>query len=137
MFDESAPFVPQHVPNESVPLSDQAAVEHEANLWALLWRETAEYTPPNFAIDDSMLKIMLPAAIRAAAKTFPANTGLGHDHISPRAFLRLSDEAIAALAKLFMAFEKMGTWAEVLDLVLIVLLPTSDGGFVPSGSSPP
>ena len=99
VYDESAPFVPQHVPNESVPLSDQAAVEHEANQWALLWREIAEYIPPEFAINDQMLKHMFPMAIRIAAKTFPANTGLGHDHIPPRGFLRLSDETICAAAE--------------------------------------
>ena len=82
----------------------------------------------HFEINDQMLRQLFPDAIKEAAKTFPADTGLGHDHVSPRALLRLSDLAIAALVKLFMAFEKRGSWTEVLDLVLIVLLPNTDGG---------
>ena len=35
-----------------------------------------------------------------------------------------------------MAFERRGSWAEVLDLVLIVLLPKTDGGFRPIGLFP-
>ena len=108
MYDEVAPFIPQTTEYTSIPLSDQAAVEHEAEQWALLWQETADYAQPTFQISDNMLTTMFHTAIRGAAKTFPAGTGLGHDHISPRAFLRLSDAAIAALAKLFMAFEKGG-----------------------------
>ena len=45
-------------------------------------------------------------ALKAAAKSFPAGTGLGVDNISPRAFLRLSDEALTALTKLLMVIEK-------------------------------
>ena len=107
-------------------MSDQAAVEHEAEQWALLWKEAAAYAPPIFNMIDKMFTPLFPSAIRTAAKTFPAGTGLGHDHISPRAFLRLSDDAINALAKLFMAFERRGSWTEILNLVLIVLLPKAD-----------
>ena len=55
--------------------------------------------------------------------TFPGDTGLGHDNIAPRAITRLSPDAIKTLAALFVAFERYGEWAEVNDLVLIVLLP--------------
>ena len=44
-------------------------------------------------------------AIRAAAKSFPAGTGLGVDNISPRAIARLSDEAIDTLAAILMNCE--------------------------------
>ena len=69
-------------------------------------KRKSEYEQPSFDIDESMLHQMLPDAIRTAAATFPAGTGLGHDHISPRCLIRLSGDAIAALAKLFMAFER-------------------------------
>ena len=75
-------------------------------------------------------------AIRAAAASFPAGTGLGVDNISPRALLRLSDEALAALASLLMAIERHGEWPPELHLVLIVLLAKSDGGFRPIGLFP-
>ena len=35
-----------------------------------------------------------------------------------------------------MGFEKLGSWCEALDLVLIVLLPKSDGGLRPIGLFP-
>ncbi len=79
--------MPQETPDDLIPLSDQAAVEYEAEQWALLWKEKSEYEQPCFDIDESMLHQMLPDAIRTAAATFPAGTGLGHDHISPRCFL--------------------------------------------------
>ena len=53
--------------------------------------------------------------------------------MSPRAFLRLSPSAIEALAILFMLFESMGSWAEAVRLVMIVLLPKMDGGKRPIG----
>ena len=71
-----------------------------------------------------------------ASQTFLADTGLGHDNVSPRAIARLSADSILALACLFMAFERFGDWAEILDLVLIVVLPKGDGGFRPIGLFP-
>ena len=71
-----------------------------------------------------------------AASSFPIGTGLGADNISPRAILRLSSEALAALVTLLVAFEALGHWAHALDLVLIVLLPKTDGGLRPIGLFP-
>ncbi len=68
--------------------------------------------------------------------TFPGDTGLGHDSIAPRAITRLSPDAIKTLAALFVAFERYGEWAEVNDLVLIVLLPENDRGYRPIGLFP-
>ena len=106
LFDEATPFIPQNSSSDNVTLSDQAAIEHEANQWALLWRKKTEYVEPHFEINDHMLRQLFPEAIKEAAKTSPADTGLGHDHVSPRALLRLSDQALWALAKLFMAFKR-------------------------------
>ena len=119
-----------------VPLADQASVDSQADSWALLWQERAEYTLPEFPIDSGRLAAMLPDAIYGAARSFPVGTGLGQDNIAPRALLRLSRQAIVALAVLFEAFERRGQWTRVLDLVLIVLLPKSDGGFRPIGLFP-
>ena len=49
---------------------------------------------------------------------------------------RLLPQALVALAALFMAFEAQGGWCEILNLVLIVLLPKSAGGFRPIGLFP-
>ena len=71
--------------------------------------------------------------MRKAARSFPADTGLGADNVAPRAIARLSDQAILALIALLEAFEASGSWCDALDLVLIVLLPKSDGGRRPIG----
>ena len=67
-------------------------------------------------------------SIKAAAASFPLHTGVGADNISPRALLRLSDEALNALARLIVKMEGACHWARELDLVLIVLLDKADGG---------
>ena len=120
-----------------VPLCDQAAVEQEADAWAQLWQEDRQYDGPALPPDLALAGELMPMALSAAAFTLPIGTGLGADNVSPRAFLRLSAAAIAALTTLFMAFERAGTWCNVLDLVLIVLLRKSEGGSVPSDFSPP
>ena len=106
-----------------VPLSDQAAVDKEADTWAVLWQETARYEHPSFPGDCEAMEELMPDAIVAAAGSFPVGTGLGADNISPRAFGRLSMQALTALAVLFSAFEAVGSWCATLNLVLIVLLP--------------
>ena len=135
--DDDVVLASAEAPNLApVPLCDQAAVEREAEEWGRLWQEGQQYLGPEVPTDMEHLEALLPEAIRAAAATFPPGTGLGADHVAPRAVLRLSPAALVALAALFVAFEAQGTWCEVLDLVLIVLLPKPDGGFRPIGLSP-
>jgi hypothetical protein len=122
--------------NLEVPLSDQAAVDKQADEWGTLWQELKEYEAPAFNIDEAPLQALLPDAICPAAASFPIGTGLGADNISPRAFMRLSRSAIIAFATLLMAFEKKGGWCQILNLILIVLLPKATGGFRPIGLFP-
>ena len=63
----------------------------------------------------------------------PVRTGLGCDNVSPQAFARLSNNTLVFLAALYTAFELFGDWAEIVRLLLIVLLPKSDGGLRPIG----
>ena len=120
----------------SVPLSDQAVVEQEAEVWAELWMEGSQYVEPAFQMEEAALADLLPAALVTAASTFPLGTGLGCDNIAPRAFARLSAGALLALSALFLAFERQGAWCTAVNLVLIVLLPKPDGGFRPIGLFP-
>ena len=119
-----------------MPLSDQAAVDKEADEWAGLWQEKAVYESPLFNGDGAPLQQLMPEAIVAAAQSFPLGTGLGADNIAPRAFARLSGDALLALTILFAAFEEAGSWCSTLDLVMIVLLPKATGGFRPIGLFP-
>ena len=119
-----------------IPLSDQAVVDKEADDWATLWQETHEYTPPQFGYEPSALYPMIENDIRAAALSFPPNTGHGADGLAPRAIARLSSQALQALIALFLAFEASGSWCQAVNMVLIVLLPKPDGGRRPIGLFP-
>ncbi len=121
---------------EAIPLSDQADVEQEANSWASLWDEGKKYnavvqpggTPPPEAL--------VVGTVIAAALRLPIHTGLGSDNSSPRAFTRLPRPTIEALCRLLMAVEVLGRWPQLLQLVLIALLPKPDGGRRPIGLFP-
>ena len=118
-----------------IPLCDQATVDLEAEKWAKLWNEGASYPRLDFE-QPPMLDDLLLHTIRAAAASFPLQTGVGADNVAPRALLRLSDGALLALASLMLKMEEVGEWAEELDLVLIVLLDKADGGRRPIGLFP-
>ena len=118
-----------------VPLNDQATVDMEADTWAKLWDEKAVYSDLDFGQPEALDDLMLHA-FKAAAASFPLQTGVGADNIAPRALLRLSDEALLALMALLVKMEKVGNWADELDLVLIVLLDKADGGRRPIGLFP-
>ena len=119
-----------------IPLSDQAVVDSEAEDWAVLWQETAHYVAPDFDHSPPLASPLLEEGIRMAARSFPANTGLGADNVAARAIARLSSPAIIALIALFLCFEAAGDWCMAVNLVLIVLLPKPDGGRRPIGLFP-
>ena len=119
-----------------VPLCDQAAVEQEADQWAVLWAEGSQYMADTSLMDCQPPPILHVQSLRAAARSFPARTGLGADHISPRALDRLSDETLSGLCQLYAAIEVLGDWPLLANLLLIVLLPKPDGGRRPIGLFP-
>ena len=123
--------------SEVIPLADQAAVEQECNTWAELWGEGKEYPAPVIPQSEiHPLSTLTVQALRQAALSFPPGTGLGVDNIAPQAIARLSVQALLALSALFSAFELRGSWAAILNLVMIVLLPKNDGGLRPIGLFP-
>ena len=75
-------------------------------------------------------------AICQAALTFPVGTGLGWDGIHPRAICRLSNPTLEWLAEVLHHCETTGEWPEAIDVVIIALLPKSDGGLRPIGLMP-
>ena len=98
--------------------------------------KTQPYNAPSLNLEPHMFEDLMPLALIESAATFPIDTGLGADNIAPRASLRLSHRAIVALASMLTAFERLGSWVNVLNLVLIVLLPKVEGGLRPIGLSP-
>jgi len=118
---------------ELVPLSSQADVDREGEGWADLWLEGGAYDAicrPDVA---DALDPLWPDALRRSAMSFPVGTGKGADNVAPRAFARLSDDALRALAAILRCAELVGGWPCLFLLVLIVLLPKADGGRRPIG----
>ena len=125
--------------NESsatIPLPDQAVVELEADKWAELWQESSTYCEPVGLISDEALELLTPWSIIQAAHSFPVGTATGADNIAPRAVARLSQEGLKALALIYAALERLGSWTAAFAFVLIVLLPKTDGGLRPIGLFP-
>ena len=111
-------------------------MERQAKTWADLWQVDEQYSLPAFSQGAQHLQPLLSFALRLAAFSFQIGTGHGADNISPRAFSRLSDTALKALGVLFASFEALGPWSQALDLVLIILLPKTDGRLRPIGLFP-
>ena len=120
-----------------MPLNTQQAVEAEADVWQALWTEDGgPYTlqwpeqmgprPPQPIVQELI----------AVCKTFPIGTGLGWDCWHPRALCCLPDDLLDSLVKLLMAAEAIGQWPRSLALVVIAMLPKSDGGMRPIGLFP-
>jgi hypothetical protein len=76
------------------------------------------------------------ADFRRACAAFPCGVGLGWDKRNPRAFLRLSHEALAALLRVLVLAEIIGAWPSCIGCLLVVLLPKPDGGLRPIGLLP-
>ena len=72
----------------------------------------------------------------AACETFAPNTGLGWDRIHPRALLRLSRGAIVSLLRILILCEILGEWPLAMGVVIIAMLPRTDGGLRPIGLCP-
>ena len=117
-------------------LSDQAAVDLEATVWATEWGEHRPYSNGIDDVDCVPPPALIVDTLRSTAMTFPVHTGLGADNVSPRAFARLSDELLLWLCLLYAASEKLGHWPSILHLVMIVLIPKPDGGRRPIGLFP-
>ena len=70
-----------------------------------------------------------------AARTFPNHTGLGWDRLHPSSIERMSNETVDLLVRAMLKCEEDGEWLEAVALVIIALLPNTDGGFRPIGLS--
>jgi hypothetical protein len=108
----------------------------QADNWGNLWSERGEYIA--FVRDDDCPPPLplLASELDVAASSFAAATGLGTDNIAPRAVARLSASLQCELCELLLAAESIGKWPAIWHLVLIVLIPKSDGTRRPIGLFP-
>ena len=108
-------------------LGTQAAVEQQATRWAEIWKAAATLLDLPVAAIFAVMRRLTGDDLRRAALTFPASTGLSHDAMSPRCFARLPTAALDLLAGIFMMCEEWGLWPELVEMVVIVLIPKDDG----------
>ena len=121
------------------PLSMQAEVDTEAHKWGLEWACDSPLTHlpwPRGWGACSPLPDLAVEALQAAARTFPAGTGLGWDKLHPRAVSRCDAGALRALLRLLLMAEFIGDWPSSAGVVLICLLAKPDGGRRPIGLLP-
>ena len=115
----------------------QQAVDNEAYIWAGVWQEGVSGQEPRW---PSTMNTDLPAlavrSFRDACMTFSCAVGLGWDKMHPRAIVRCSDCVIQAFISLFLLAECSGKWCEAVGVILVVLIPKSDGGRRPIGLFP-
>jgi hypothetical protein len=74
--------------------------------------------------------------LRGACFTFPSSVGLGWDKLHPRAIARCSDFVLSMLITLCLLAEASGSWYGSVGIVMVVLIPKSDGGRRPIGLLP-
>ncbi len=120
--------------------SPQALVDADLRQWQVIWDRlkgiaTAPWVNANIDHESPLPKPTVDA-VRRAARGFKLWTGVGSDLIPPRAYAWLSDELIECIIDVFMKVERLGRWPEQLMLVLMHLIPKSDGGRRPIGIIP-
>ena len=119
------------------PATAQQEADDEADAWGELWgagTEAEELQWPDDLGDE--LPRLVVEELMDACRTFPSDTGLGWDQWHPRIVERLSDGTMLLLVTVLIECERSGVWPSGVALVLIVLLPKTDGGFRPIGLLP-
>ena len=123
--------------SEWVPLNAQQAVNQEAEAWADVWQQGVQGNMPRWPLQlGDRLPDLAVDTFREACYTFSNGVGLGWDKLHPRAIARCSDVVINALLQLFALAEASGKWQETIGIILVVLIPKSDGGRRPIGLFP-
>ena len=119
------------------PAYIQQQADQEARKWHLEWGEGIAQDEIQWPeeIDDELVELLADNLVEAS-RTFPNETGLGWDRLHPKAIQRLSAPTLHLLVQILVDCEKQGTWPQAVPLVLIALLPKSDGGCRPIGLIP-
>ena len=119
------------------PLDQQQTVDEEGSGWVEIWQAGVTNPLPKWPQDlGAGLQVQTTDDFREACYTFPAATGLGWDKFHPRALARCSDATLSLFIMLLAMAERMGRWHSLIGVVMVVLLPKSDGGRRPIGLFP-
>ena len=118
------------------PIDLQTEVNLEAEKWAREWAVGECREPCSWPEDMGTLRPIKVRDLLDAANSFSEDIGLGWDRLHPRALNRLPEHLLERLCGLLMKAEEEGDWTEAVGLVIIALLPKSDGGWRPIGLLP-
>ena len=126
------------VGDDRAPADAQAEVNDLAVAWKKVWgHDLPDKSSPAWPTDlGEIPPMVLVEALLAAANTFPKDTGLGWDRLHPRALNRLSRGLLLWICAVLHQAEMTGRWPAAAELVLIALLPKTDGGYRAIGLLP-
>ena len=114
------------------PATAQQQVDDEAEAWHKQWGKGLVNEPLKWPAEmGEDLPRILREELLEAARTFPKHTGLGWDRLHPRSIERISNETVDLLVLAMLKCEEDGEWPEAVALIIIALLPKTDGGFRP------
>ena len=119
------------------PLDRQQTVDAEAGEWASIWNVGCKQYPIKWP--ECMGTAMPPLSVRVfrdACATFAELVGLGWDKMHPRALASCSDALIGLFIRVLIWAESKGEWFRAIGVVMIALIPKSDGGRRPIGLFP-
>ena len=123
--------------SKGTPAAAQQEADDEAEAWKNIWGAGTKQEELQWPMDmGEELPAMMVDELREACLTFPTETGLGWDLWHPRVLLRLSHATMLLLVTILMECEKTGEWPAGVALVLIALLPKTDGTFRAIGLLP-
>ena len=118
----------------------QELVELKAKPWKELWLpDGAEFLPLlQLPLEERALPGPLPdpEEFRGLIRSYRWSTAIGCDHWAPRSLAMLSDQLIKDLVELCAAMILHGVMPTQLSLLLVVLIPKTEGGERPIGIFP-
>ena len=120
------------------PLNGQEEVESLGEFWAHQWGAGKVILAISWGCLDNQqpLPTITVAVARRGASNFPGKTGLGWDKFHPRCVNRMPDSAVLALIRIFILVELLGCWPQRIGLIVVSLIPKTDGGRRPIGLLP-
>ena len=125
-----------HCHGPIMPLAEQAEVNKAADDWGNAWGEHLEYRAAQTLLSTGTVDRLPPLSpddLAAAGRSFPRDTALGSDNVSPAVYAQLPHIALLVLCLILSAAEKAGRWPACLDSVFIILLAKAGGGRRPIG----
>ena len=138
LSEEHIEAIKAKVGDSASPANVQMEVNDQAASWEAVWgRDLADKSDPAWPDVLGVIPArIITQALLAAANTFLIETGLGWGRLHPRALNRLSQGILLWLCAVMHNAERTGRWPAAAELVLIALLPKTEGGFRAIGLLP-